>query len=68
MGLYDPFVFEILFGRRYKTESAFSSSGCFHGEEIMNGKSDTLKRSYYANPLIGKPTVPVQDLEAHPEY
>ena len=65
MDLYDPFVFEILFGRRHTRLKAPSLA---LGEEIMNGKFDTLERSYYANPLIGKPTVPDQDLEAHPEY
>ena len=34
----------------------------------MNGKPDTLKGSYYANPIVDKPTVPARDRDAHPEY
>lgn len=46
----------------------FDSFGWSHGKEIMNGKPDTLKGSYYANPIVDKPTVPARDRDAHPEY
>ncbi|KIL71833.1 hypothetical protein M378DRAFT_64783 [Amanita muscaria Koide BX008] len=44
------------------------SFGWSHGKEIMNGKPDTLKGSYYANPLVDKPTVSKEEIEAYPEY
>jgi len=34
----------------------------------MNGKPDTLKGSYYANPVVDVPSVPPQLREAYPEY
>ena len=46
----------------------FDSFGWSHGKEIMNGKPDTLKGSYYANPIVDRPTVPAHDRDAHPEY
>lgn len=44
------------------------SFGWSHGKEIMNGKPDTLKGSYYANPVIDYPTVPEAQRSANPEY
>lgn len=47
------------------------SSYCFgwsHGKEVMNGRPDTAKGSFYANPLLDSPDV-AQDLkETYPEY
>ncbi|KIY67413.1 Clavaminate synthase-like protein [Cylindrobasidium torrendii FP15055 ss-10] len=36
---------------------SFRSFGWSHGKEIMNGKPDTMKGSYYANPIIDTPAV-----------
>lgn len=44
------------------------SFGWSHGKEIMNGKPDTLKGSYYANPIVDEPTVPDDQRNAFPEY
>lgn len=33
------------------------SFGWSHGKEIMNGKPDTLKGSFYANPIVDQPIV-----------
>lgn len=44
------------------------SFGWSHGKEIMNGKPDTLKGSYYANPVIDNPDVSQKEREAFPEY
>lgn len=46
----------------------FRSFGWSHGKEIMNGKPDTLKGSYYANPVVDYPTVPEVQRDAYPEY
>jgi hypothetical protein len=34
----------------------------------MNGKPDTLKGSYYANPIIDTPTVSEEQKKTYPEY
>ena len=34
----------------------------------MNGKPDTLKGSYYANPVVDYPTVSEEQRKEHPEY
>ena len=34
----------------------------------MNGIPDTLKGSYYNNPLLDEPKVSAEDRTAHPEY
>ncbi|ETW87623.1 hypothetical protein HETIRDRAFT_99947 [Heterobasidion irregulare TC 32-1] len=44
------------------------SFGWSHGKEIMNGKPDTLKGSYYANPVVDRPTVAAALQKAYPEY
>ena len=49
-----------------RNDGGSSSFGWFHEKEIMNGKPDTLKGSYYANPIVDKPTVSAQNQEAHP--
>ncbi|WVR05270.1 hypothetical protein IAU60_002282 [Kwoniella sp. DSM 27419] len=42
--------------------------GWSHGKEIMNGRPDTQKGSYYANPLLDKPDVTDELRASHPEY
>ncbi|WVQ70116.1 uncharacterized protein L199_008341 [Kwoniella botswanensis] len=42
--------------------------GWSHGKEIMNGKPDTQKGSFYANPLIDVPDVSERLRKDHPEY
>jgi isopenicillin N synthase-like dioxygenase len=46
------------------------SFGWSHGKEIMNGKPDTLKGSYYANinPAIDKFNVSLAQRQDYPEY
>ncbi|KAI0670203.1 Clavaminate synthase-like protein [Trametes maxima] len=44
------------------------SFGWSHGKEIMNGKPDTMKGSYYANPVLDEPSVSSALREAYPEY
>ncbi|PFH54757.1 hypothetical protein AMATHDRAFT_185582 [Amanita thiersii Skay4041] len=44
------------------------SFGWSHGKEIMNGKPDTLKGSYYANPVVDNPTVTAEEIRSYPEY
>lgn len=53
---------------KYADPSSRYSFGWSHGKEIMNGKPDFLKGSYYANPLVDKPTVSKEEIEAYPEY
>ncbi|WRT67106.1 uncharacterized protein IL334_004072 [Kwoniella shivajii] len=42
--------------------------GWSHGKEIMNGKPDIQKGSYYANPLVDHPDVTDAVRSTHPEY
>ncbi|KAJ7139709.1 Clavaminate synthase-like protein [Mycena epipterygia] len=44
------------------------SFGWSHGKEIMNGKPDVLKGSYYANPVVENPNVSSALQESYPEY
>ncbi|KZT52979.1 Clavaminate synthase-like protein [Calocera cornea HHB12733] len=44
------------------------SFGWSHGKEVMNGRPDLLKGSYYANPVIDSPVVPGELQTAFPEY
>ncbi|TFY83982.1 hypothetical protein EWM64_g42 [Hericium alpestre] len=44
------------------------SFGWSHGKEIMNGKPDTLKGSYYANPVVDIPSVTSALRDSYPEY
>jgi hypothetical protein len=40
----------------------------FQRNNSHNSRSDTLKGSYYANPVVGAPSVPSDLREAYPEY
>ncbi|KAL0250375.1 hypothetical protein I308_102548 [Cryptococcus tetragattii IND107] len=42
--------------------------GWSHGKEIMNGRPDIQKGSYYANPLMDYPIVSDETRLAYPEY
>jgi len=53
---------------KYADARSRYSFGWSHGKEIMNGKPDTLKGSYYANPVIDSPSVPSVLKLANPEY
>ncbi|KAH7883852.1 Clavaminate synthase-like protein [Phlebopus sp. FC_14] len=53
---------------RYTDPESSYSFGWSHGKEIMNGKPDTLKGSYYANPVVDIPNVSPQLREQHREY
>ncbi|KAK0465225.1 Clavaminate synthase-like protein [Desarmillaria tabescens] len=53
---------------QYTDASSSYSFGWSHGKEIMNGKPDLLKGSYYANPLIDRPSVSSQQRKEWPEY
>ncbi|KAG9104590.1 hypothetical protein FRC06_001056 [Ceratobasidium sp. 370] len=53
---------------KYSDESSRYSFGWSWGKEIMNGKPDTLKGSYYANPMHDDPDVDAAERAAHPEY
>ncbi|KAK2461689.1 hypothetical protein APHAL10511_006152 [Amanita phalloides] len=53
---------------KYTDPSSRYSFGWSHGKEIMNGKPDILKGSYYANPLIDVSTVSAEDAKLFPEY
>ncbi|KEP48457.1 2OG-Fe(II) oxygenase family containing protein [Rhizoctonia solani 123E] len=53
---------------KYSDAASRYSFGWSWGKEIMNGKPDTLKGSYYANPVVDEPNVDPEQKEAHPEY
>ncbi|KAI0961168.1 hypothetical protein AcV7_000342 [Taiwanofungus camphoratus] len=53
---------------RYADPKSRFSYGWSHGKEIMNGKPDTLKGSYYANPVIDSPYASLAESDAYPEY
>ncbi|KAE9395906.1 Clavaminate synthase-like protein [Gymnopus androsaceus JB14] len=53
---------------KYTDASSRYSFGWSHGKEIMNGKPDFLKGSFYANPVVDTPSVPEDHREAYPEY
>ncbi|KAI0307933.1 Clavaminate synthase-like protein [Multifurca ochricompacta] len=54
---------------KYADAKSRYSFGWSHGKEVMNGRpADTLKGSYYANPVIDAPSVHPGLLEAYPEY
>ncbi|KAI9638358.1 Clavaminate synthase-like protein [Dioszegia hungarica] len=42
--------------------------GWSHGKEVMNGRPDTQKGSFYVNPLLDYPDVSDEKRQAHPEY
>ncbi|KAF8203729.1 hypothetical protein BJ912DRAFT_209789 [Pholiota molesta] len=52
----------------YSDEASNYSFGWSHGKEIMNGKPDTLKGSFYANPIVEDATVSLQERALFPEY
>ncbi|EJF66425.1 Clavaminate synthase-like protein [Dichomitus squalens LYAD-421 SS1] len=53
---------------RYADPKSRYSFGWSHGKEIMNGKPDTMKGSYYANPVLDEPNVSAELRQAYPEY
>ncbi|KAK7468550.1 hypothetical protein VKT23_003055 [Stygiomarasmius scandens] len=53
---------------KYTDASSRYSFGWSHGKEIMNGKPDVFKGSYYANPVIDVPSVPDNYRTTSPEY
>jgi len=53
---------------KYVDPTTRYSFGWSHGKEIMNGKPDTLKGSYYANPLADDPKVSEENKKVYPEY
>ncbi|KAJ7225919.1 Clavaminate synthase-like protein [Mycena pura] len=53
---------------RYADPRSRYNFGWSHGKEIMNGKPDVLKGSYYANPVVENPDVSPALQEAYPEY
>ncbi|EIW86458.1 Clavaminate synthase-like protein [Coniophora puteana RWD-64-598 SS2] len=53
---------------KYTDPRTSYSFGWSHGKEIMNGKPDTLKGSYYANPVVDTPDVASQLKEEYREY
>ncbi|KAK7058364.1 WD40 repeat protein [Paramarasmius palmivorus] len=53
---------------KYTDPASRYSFGWSHGKEIMNGKPDTLKGSYYANPIVDVPSVSAEDRSSYPEY
>ncbi|KAF8973852.1 Clavaminate synthase-like protein [Flammula alnicola] len=52
----------------YSDPTSKYSFGWSHGKEIMNGKPDTLKGSYYANPIVEDAIVPTEERALFPEY
>ncbi|KAI0735482.1 Clavaminate synthase-like protein [Earliella scabrosa] len=53
---------------KYADPKSRYSFGWSHGKEIMNGKPDTMKGSYYANPVLDEPNVSNELRAAYPEY
>ncbi|KAJ7919028.1 hypothetical protein B0H13DRAFT_256907 [Mycena leptocephala] len=53
---------------REQYADSHSRFGWSHGKEIMNGKPDVLKGSYYANPVVEIPGVAPALQDAYPEY
>ncbi|KII93931.1 hypothetical protein PLICRDRAFT_36150 [Plicaturopsis crispa FD-325 SS-3] len=53
---------------RYADPKTKYSYGWSHGKEIMNGKPDLLKGSYYANPVMDFATVLQEQKDLYPEY
>ncbi|KAF9458723.1 Clavaminate synthase-like protein [Collybia nuda] len=53
---------------KYADPTSRYSFGWSHGKEIMNGKPDLLKGSYYANPTVENATVSAHDRATYPEY
>jgi len=53
---------------KYTDPKSRYSFGWSHGKEIMNGRPDLLKGSYYANPIVDNPSVAAAERIAYPEY
>lgn len=53
---------------KYTDPASRYSFGWSHGKEIMNGRPDYLKGSYYANPIVDVPTVSEEEKKEFPEY
>ncbi|KAF4623444.1 hypothetical protein D9613_002047 [Agrocybe pediades] len=54
---------------RYSDPTSKYSFGWSHGKEIMNGLPDTLKGSYYANPIdVEDAAIPSEEKASFPEY
>ncbi|KAF7784578.1 hypothetical protein Agabi119p4_743 [Agaricus bisporus var. burnettii] len=53
---------------KYSHPASKYSFGWSHGKEIMNGKPDILKGSYYANPRVDEPNVSQTERDEYPEY
>ncbi|KAJ7630515.1 Clavaminate synthase-like protein [Roridomyces roridus] len=53
---------------KYADARSRYSFGWSHGKEIMNGKPDVLKGSFYANPVVDDPDVAAELREEYPEY
>ncbi|KAG9013938.1 hypothetical protein FRB94_004318 [Tulasnella sp. JGI-2019a] len=53
---------------KYVDERSKYCFGWSHGREIMNGKPDTMKGSFYANPIVDEPKVSEELKRQFPEY
>lgn len=53
---------------KYADPKSKYSFGWSHGKEIMNGRPDLLKGSYYANPTVDKPNVSPRHIKDFCEY
>lgn len=53
---------------KYTDPGSRYSFGWSHGKEIMNGKPDLLKGSYYADPTVDSANVSAAQKAAYPEY
>ncbi|TFK36803.1 Clavaminate synthase-like protein [Crucibulum laeve] len=53
---------------KYADSGSRYSFGWSHGKEIMNGKPDLLKGSFYANPVVQKLAVSEKERQEYPEY
>lgn len=53
---------------KYTDPGSRYSFGWSYGKEIMDGKPDVLKGSYYANPTVDNPTASAEEHAKYPEY
>ncbi|CAK9780178.1 Clavaminate synthase-like protein [Cutaneotrichosporon oleaginosum] len=54
--------------RRLESPETTYSFGWSHGKEVMNGRPDTAKGSFYANPLTDRACVSAPKRARYPEY
>ena len=54
--------------RRYEHEASHYSFGWSHGKEKLQGRPDTHKGSYYANPVHDAPTTDAALVERYPAF